>query len=303
MPVKRSKGKGKLKHFFAALAGPALLYAGQYAAVFGAMILMTIWAIVTGVGEAEAEEYVYTMLESHMNEVLIVADLLILAILLLWFAICRKKSDEALSMNNVKLYIPLLGIVAGMGLNCALNYVMTLAYEFFPKVMQEYEEHMGTDDLGSPSAYVIAGIIMAPIIEELLFRSIALKNLDKVIPRWLSIVLVAALFGFVHGNLVQGLYAGTLGILLCALFFAYDSVWVPMAVHFGFNFVSIFALFDVESMTELQADIFNFIYMIFFQGALWGGIVAFVLLIVLHTHPTWRKKPKAGKIILHQPIL
>lgn len=260
--------RGAPYHLLAAVVYPMIMFASQYFVMFAADWLQ---------------------IDIHDNDMLIAADLLIIAVLLIWFA-CRGKSiPKSLAMNKVSPGRILMGIAAGIGLTCALDYVMVWVQMSFPAVMEDYTEHMSSTTTGGAITYILAGVILAPVIEELLFRSLSLKHLDKALPRGLSIILVAGLFGLMHSNLVQGLYAGSLGVLLCALFFAYDSVWVPMALHFGFNLVSVVSLIDTESMTETQMLVFTRFWQLFTMLAIFGGAVALVFLFIQRTHSVWFK--------------
>lgn len=291
-----------------ALFYPILFMALQYIVSLVASVAVTFAVMFSGAGEAEATDIIYNYFMSHANELLIIADVLLIGILLLWFG-CRKKSiPKSFEMRKVKISTILLAIVAGIGLNFALNYVMELAYVFFPKTMQEYEELMSSQTVGNPITYVVAGVILAPIVEELVFRALSLKHLDRVVPRWLAIILIAGLFGLVHGNIVQGLYAGALGILLCCMFFAYDTVWVPMALHFGFNLVSVISLIDVTEMSESTVMLISFVLYIVQLIATMGGIIAIVFLFLKRTRPIFVKpkdfyeSPELAEIIPASPV-
>ena len=54
-------------------------------------------------------------------------------------------------------------------------------------------------------------IILAPVGEELVFRGLTYRFARKALPFWGANILQAALFGVMHLNLFQGLYAFFLG--------------------------------------------------------------------------------------------
>lgn len=292
MPQKK---RHPIVDLLAALLYPLLMFACQYAAVFGAMVVVTVSAVVNAVGEAEVEDYVTTWVNGHLNEILIVADLMILLILFVWFVARRKSLPKVLMMNRVKPATLVWSALAGLGLTCALNYVMIIVEVLFPAAMEEYSEHMG--ETGGPIAFILAGIILAPIVEELLFRALSLSHFDRVLPRWLSILLVSGLFGLVHGNLVQGLYAGALGAVLGCLFFAYDSILPPIALHFGFNLFSVVALVDTTKMSTMQETLFVLAYHAFSVAAAIVGAIAIYKLAANRTHPFW-SKPKVDDTVI-----
>lgn len=264
-----------LFHLIMALAYPMLMYLCQYAVV--------VVAVAAGIN-------------IYSSEILVAADLLIIAALLVIILGSGKRIAPSLAMHKVAPSRVIQGFVAGIGLTCAVNYLMVWVESAFPKVMEEYSEHMDSTAQGSALAYILAGVILAPLVEELLFRALSLRHFDCVLPRGLSIILVALVFGLMHSNPVQGIYAGSLGILLSCLYLAYDSIWVPIAVHFGFNIVSVIALIDTEGMSEAQFDLFATAYGLFCMPATVIGLVALVFLFIGRTHPIWFKKRRVRKI-------
>lgn len=288
------------RNLAAAIVFPLLLYVAQYIAVWGASILFSVMGSMKGMAGEELRVYGNMMLNTHTNAIMIAADLLIIVILVCWFGFRKVNIPKALEMKKVKFSRILLAFAAGIALAFVLSYLMSFAYMLFPSAMEEYSEHMSTDS--NPITYVLSGIVLAPIVEELLFRALAVKHLDRVLPRALSIFLVAGLFGLMHLNIVQGLYAGTLGALLGCLFFAYGSVWVPMALHFGFNLAGSIGMLDLSGLSEQQLLVFSLFFMLFQLLAIFGGGVALVVLFVQRTNPVFFKRfrgKKAAKTPAH----
>lgn len=294
-PVSEPKRPSKLLSLIAAVAFPLLMFVAQFAASFAAGVIFGVMAGIKGGTADEMAAYTTELLNRNLNWILVAADLLILVVLVIWFGCRRKNIPKALEMNKVSLSRILLAVIAGIGLSFVLSYAMTAVEMLFPTAMEEYNEHMSMVDGASVVAYVLAGIVLAPIVEELLFRALSVKYLDRVLPRFLSVLIVAVVFGLAHGNIIQGIYAGTLGVVLGCLYFAYDSVLVPMALHFGFNLVSIMALIDLENMNGAQELIFGLVFMLVMLVSIVGGGVALVLLFVQRKHPVLVKRWKKAR--------
>lgn len=86
---------------------------------------------------------------------------------------------------------------------------------------------------------ILASCLVVPIAEELLFRGIVLKRASALVGERLGIVFSALLFGVIHVNLVQFLYASVLGILLALLVQKTKRVSVAVIGHAAANFVAI----------------------------------------------------------------
>lgn len=288
LPPNNEKKPSVLPNLLYAILAPALLYAAQYAASWGASVVFGIMGRMKGLDGQSLSVYNQMMGASHTEIILIAADLLIIAVLIGWFGSRKMNIPQALEMRKVGLSRIGLAFTVGIALAFVLSYAMTFAYELFPSTMEEYSEHMSTEE--NPITYLLSGIVLAPVVEELLFRAISVKYLDRVLPRALSIFLVAGVFGLMHLNIVQGLYAGTLGALLGCLFFAYRSVWVPMALHFGFNLAGSIGLIDFSGLSEQQMLLFNLFFLIFQFLIIFGGGVALVVLFVQRTSPVFFKQ-------------
>jgi len=77
--------------------------------------------------------------------------------------------------------------------------------------------------------------IVAPAAEEIIFRGMMYRRLLEYMDKVTAVMVSAAIFGIYHGNLVQGIYALVLGVLLC---FAYDScksLLAPIFLHMACN--------------------------------------------------------------------
>ena len=74
-------------------------------------------------------------------------------------------------------------------------------------------------------------VILAPLAEELLFRGITLKKAQKIMPFMAANILQAVLFGIYHMNLIQGVYAFVLGLILGFTAEYFHSIWAAILLH------------------------------------------------------------------------
>ncbi|MFI7537311.1 lysostaphin resistance A-like protein [Streptosporangium sp. NPDC049376] len=102
------------------------------------------------------------------------------------------------------------------------------------------------DGLGSPAAAVgLLGVMAAVAVnEELLFRGILFRIVEERIGTWPALVLTSLLFGLSHllnphaslwGAIAIAIEAGS---MLAAAYAATRTLWVPIGVHFGWNFAA-----------------------------------------------------------------
>ena len=92
---------------------------------------------------------------------------------------------------------------------------------------------------GSLWTQVFASVLAAPVLEELLMRGVLYQRMRDVMGVKAAILFSAALFGVLHGNLVQGVYAFLLGMYFAWLMERFQSIWVPVMGHMAANFTII----------------------------------------------------------------
>lgn len=131
-------------------------------------------------------------------------------------------------------YIMCLGFFLEILINYALSIVELLA----PDIMKEYEDLMelaGLTEISLP--VILAAVVLAPIVEELVFRGCTMLMAQKMECRfWIVNLIQAAIFGLAHMNWIQSSYAFVLGLLLGYCCHKYHSLWASILLHFVFNF-------------------------------------------------------------------
>ncbi len=82
--------------------------------------------------------------------------------------------------------------------------------------------------------------IMAGIGEEVFFRGFLQGSLGRVVNPWIALALVSALFGLAHSlSIAYAIITGLLGVYLGSLLLLTGNLFVAIAVHALFDFVSL----------------------------------------------------------------
>ncbi len=87
--------------------------------------------------------------------------------------------------------------------------------------------------------------IATPVGEELLFRGLIYKLLRKELSIPLAVLISAALFGLYHGNIVQFIYAFTMGIFFALLYEWSGSLIIPVLSHAANNVLAVITSFGL----------------------------------------------------------
>ncbi len=83
--------------------------------------------------------------------------------------------------------------------------------------------------------------LISPLAEEVLFRGIIYNRMKKHYPLPLAILLSSFLFAIYHQNIVQGVYAMIMGLLIVFAYYRYNAFLAPVLFHSIAN-ISIYVL-------------------------------------------------------------
>ena len=87
-----------------------------------------------------------------------------------------------------------------------------------------------------PLATLLCASIIAPVAEELFFRKAMIDRLSSFHPMD-AILFSALLFGLIHGNLTQFLYAFPIGVLFGIVYWRTKNIRYTILLHMGMNTV------------------------------------------------------------------
>lgn len=147
----------------------------------------------------------------------------------------RRFGERVQIWENVSVRGILEAFVMGAALFVAVNFVMSPALANIFKTSGTNYSRSVEQLLAEPAAAFFQVTVAAPILEELVFRGFLLKRSLRCRGRWPSILLVSAVFGIFHLNIVQGICAMVAGIFLCLLYARRRSVFLCMLAHGFFN--------------------------------------------------------------------
>ncbi len=173
----------------------------------------------------------------------IVAQILTLIGAVIWYGILIKKKNINRPVKDcVNVRTILMCILAGIGLQLVIDFFLNIAALTFPNAMGAYSELVETVGIGETTwISLLATVILAPISEELLFRGLTLRFLRSAGTKFaIANVLQALFFGILHMNLVQGIYAFVVGLVLGYVAGKCRTVFLPILLHLCFNFAGTF---------------------------------------------------------------
>jgi membrane protease YdiL (CAAX protease family) len=231
-----------MKYFKMALW--VVLYLSLYLilAVFVSLIITVIFLGFSAVRYGLDESVLNNALKvavTQTNTSIIITNILMMGIIT---AIINARKNNItdflwLRKTNKRFIAPVLltGVTASL-IVPAIMYALTKLFSL-QSYMDQYDKMMESLQAGNPIINAIAIVIAAPLLEEYMFRGAVYKELRHNLPIWAAIIIQAALFGAFHMNLIQGIYAFGLGVILGLICEWTKSIWMSMLLHASFNAV------------------------------------------------------------------
>lgn len=180
---------------------------------------------------AEAAQLAAERLLAGAPAVALLANVFVVAVLLLWFRLRHKPLGEAAGLRRCSGWTAAFCAFAAIG----LFVVVQLALMLLPAAwLTDYNDHM--ELLLSTGLIPALSIAVAgPLAEELMFRGVIQTRLERAMPVWAAVVLQAVLFGVTHGTPVQMAYAFLMGLVFGLLRSRTGSILPGLAAHAAFN--------------------------------------------------------------------
>lgn len=220
------------------------LFVGMQVAI---MLPETVYiGVLTALG-GDVDELYDQLLANTMTYTMI-SGLLTIAIVIAVYRLRRKPMAEALWLRGVDG--PTL--LTGAALAPALYLIVGGALSLLPEAwLESYNEASAGIDSGTLTG-VLAVAVVAPVVEELIFRGLMLNRLSRVMPGWLAAVLSSAAFGVCHGHPVWFAYAFVLGAFFAFLDLRAQSILPSILGHVAFNAISQILSFVPETESEAE---------------------------------------------------
>ncbi|MBQ4526714.1 MAG: CPBP family intramembrane metalloprotease [Clostridia bacterium] len=125
---------------------------------------------------------------------------------------------------------------------------------------------------------IIYVVIIAPIIEELIFRKMMIDRLIRYGTKF-CVVISGISFGLFHGNFYQFFYAAGLGALMSYMYCVYGKVRYTILLHMFINFMGSIVAINIQSWI-LSENVFVSAFSSLYALAYYAAIPLGVFIIV-----------------------
>lgn len=142
---------------------------------------------------------------------------------------------------NIKrlLITALIVAVAGIVIQFVSTLLLNAILPLFPAASESYDVLEAKLSELTPENILYVGLL-APLIEELIFRFAILGLAYNFMPFFLANLIQAVLFGLFHGNVVQVVYAFILGLLIGYVVYKTRYWGFALILHMSINLSGLF---------------------------------------------------------------
>ena len=151
--------------------------------------------------------------------------------------------------GKMKWKYPLIA-VGGFGVYYIISIFLTLLMTLInPDFDISQAQDVGFESLASSSDYVLAFlalVVIAPIVEEIIFRGFLFGVLKKSYRFWVAAILTSLTFAIAHGAWNVGVDTFALSLVLCYLRYNYDSIYPAIFLHMAKNGMAYLLLFIIK---------------------------------------------------------
>lgn len=130
-------------------------------------------------------------------------------------------------------YLPLIPL--GVCANQIFSYILV-----WLAVPERFSNAAQESLLSSGVLVQLIGIgILAPVMEEYLFRGLVYRRLKLHLPGWAAVLLGAGIFAVYHGNMPQILFAFPMALIMIWSYERWETLAAPIVFHMAANISTI----------------------------------------------------------------
>lgn len=157
----------------------------------------------------------------------------------IYFKDCEQNNEGNLSDQIEKVGKIDFLLLAGLGIfgNLGLSRLVSLLP--LDNIIGNYEKTQKAILSGNLIIQIITVAIIIPITEEIIYRGLVFSRLQKIIDKRVAILIASVIFGIFHFNLLQGVYAFLLSVILIYVYVKYHSILSCILIHAFANLTAV----------------------------------------------------------------
>ena len=226
------KAVGKAVVYFAVYLLMQVIVSVVYSSIITTQMTMEMMAAGEELDIAAMTTEVTELLMGRLMEMTFVAGVITLLLFWVVFLIRRKKFTKEVCIRK----FPVNGILPIAVLAACFNVVTSVIVTYFPwpqSWADSYAASASSID-GSLMSWITA-VLMAPVLEEIVFRGLMYTRLKKGLPVIAAAVVTSLAFGIAHGTIIWAIYTFIFSMVLIWVFEKFQSLAACIVLHMAYN--------------------------------------------------------------------
>lgn len=219
---------------------PMLIHlAVTFVLCFAYMFLASFWIGFKNAGNVDVVAVTQQVMESYTKHALYLLLLTSVICIPVFTLLCRadRKREQNVRKAETSKMAWILLVILAVALCVSLNLLIGISG--LEKYSKSYQEVANTLYSGGIVLELLAVGILGPICEELVFRGLMFRRLCGYMKPIIAVLVSALMFGIYHGNIVQGVYAFFLGMIMALCCQRFNTLWAPIVIHVAANITSV----------------------------------------------------------------
>lgn len=214
---------------------PLLLYLIITMAV--SVILEIIVMYIVGFHMPDADSF-GSRLPSALLCITLASYIAVLIVMVLMYRKDRMMTGEA--EQKLKASGIVLSLVICILVSFGVQYLISISG--IDRIFTEYDALYNRLFADQPVILLAVTVgIVGPVAEELLCRGLLFRRLERFTNTPVAVIVSALIFGFIHMNMVQFIYASVMGLLFAVFYARYRNIWIPILAHMAVNMTGVIA--------------------------------------------------------------
>lgn len=239
------KSIGKASIYFLVYFATQLVVSFVYGTIWSAKKTVELMEAGEAVDAMALTEQLATQIMDKAMEMTFWAGIIALIIYWIRFAVRKKKFLKEVELKKV----PVKNLLPVIILAPCANVVLSMVITYFPWPQAWIDAYMtNSASLDGSVMSWLAAVVMAPVLEEIVFRGLVYTRLKKGMPAIVAAIVASLAFGLCHGTAIWIIYATALGLVMTWIFEKYQSLAANIVFHLVFNATGLVINMIPESM-------------------------------------------------------
>lgn len=226
------KALGKATAYFVVYFLVQIIVSSVYSIVLSTKLTMDMMASGEELDMALLETQLMDAIMGEAMMMTLISGAVVLLVFGLVFLIRKKRFFKEVCIHP----IPIKGILPIAVLAACFNLITSVVISYIPWPESWMNSYMTNSSVIDNSlAAWITTVLMAPILEEVVFRGLMYTRLKKGMPVVAAAIITSLVFGTVHGTVIWAIYTFIFSLVLIWIYERFQSLTACIVLHMAYN--------------------------------------------------------------------